>query len=292
MQINKREFSLELFCHCCLTLTLLSLLAVRAGLAAGEVPQNGKADDQHIVQRERVLADTNTLANAQKILSDIGKQPCSDKTSLVAKLIKVSRRKYNDAEVSTRFVDAIRVGLVAYPQSLLTLLSNNKYEVHLAPLVTICVPALKGKHPTGYAKEATYDTAGALFARKRKWIIVGEYSYRGKSLIPTPEFDHTVQHEVGHALDRLLGYPSHSSEFMECFNIDSKLMPAKRKQYLLYFLQRGSSGPQETFAELVASKYGDPLNQRAFHLPAAFPKCSALLDQLLPARESEVNNAE
>lgn len=292
MQINKREFSLELFCYCCITLSLLGLLSVRSSLAAGEESQNGTPDDKPIVQIERVLADTNTLANAQKILSDIGKQPCSDKTSLVAKLIKVSRRKYNDAEVSTRFVDSIRVGLAAYPQSLLTLLSNNKYEVHLAPLVTICVRALKGKHPKGYANEATYDTAGALFARKRKWIIVGEYSYRGKSLIPTPEYDHTVQHEVGHALDRLLGYPSHSSEFMECFNIDSKLMPAKRKQYLLYFLQRGSSGPQETFAELVASKYGDPLNQRAFHLPAAFPKCSALLDQLLPARESEGRNAE
>jgi hypothetical protein len=272
--------------HLCLTVTLSERPDSSLCFAHEAKTQSVNADNNLNNQLQCQPCDKQRFTRAKKILSNLVIQPCSDKEALVDKLIKLSN---NNIEVSSKFVDAIKTGLRAYPKPILTLLTNNKYEVHLGNLVTTCLPGLKGEHPKGYLSEdASYDTAGAVFARRKKWIIIGEYSYRGKDLIPTPEYEHTVQHEIGHALDKLLGYPSHSVEFIECYQRDSKLIPAERKAYLRYFLQRGYSGPQETFSELLASKYGDPLDTRTFHLSTAFPRCSALLEKLLPEAEKEV----
>lgn len=272
--------------HLCLSVTLFERPATSLCFAHEAKNQSVIADNNLNNQLQCQPCDKQRFTRAKIILSNLVIQPCSDKEALVDKLIKISK---NNIEVSSEFVDAIKTGLRAYPKPILTLLTNNKYEIHLGNLVTTCLPGLKGKHPKGYLSEdASYDTAGAVFARRKKWIIIGEYSYRGKDLIPTPEYEHTVQHEIGHAVDKLLGYPSHSVEFIESYQSDTKLIPAERKAYLRYFLQRGYSGPQETFSELLASKYGDPLDTRSFHLSKAFPRCSALLEKLLPEAEKEV----
>ncbi|MDQ5934654.1 MAG: hypothetical protein QG574_1960 [Cyanobacteriota bacterium erpe_2018_sw_21hr_WHONDRS-SW48-000092_B_bin.40] len=273
--------------HLCLTVTLFERPETSLCFAHEGKSQSASADNNLSNQLKCQPADKQRFTRARKTLSNLVIHPCSDKDALVDKLIKISNRN-NNIDVSNKFVSAIKTGVSAYPQAILNHLINNKYEVHLGNLVTTCLPTLTGKHPKGYlSEEATYDTAGAVFDRRKKWIIIGEYSYRGKDLIPTPDYEHTVQHEIGHALDTLLGYPSHSVEFIESYQNDRKLIPAKRKQHLRYFLQGGDSGPQETFSELSAAKYGDPLDRWTFHLSTAFPRCSALLEKLLPESETK-----
>lgn len=270
-------------CLHCLILVLLGLIDIGWCFAAEEreprvIPDTNFNDKQKCESRGKL-----ELQKTRKILFSLDLQSLATKEALLDKLIKIGPSIHTNSDVSCKFVDAIKTGLRAYPKQILALLTNNKYEVHLGRLVTICLPELIGRHPRGYrSKEATYDTAGAIFARRKKWIIIGEYSYRQKELVPTPEYEHTAQHEVGHAVDKLLGYPSHSAQFFECYQTDSRQIPINEKKYLTYFLQAGNNGPQETFAELLASKYGDPLNKREFHIQTAFPRCSAFVEQILP----------
>ena len=67
----------------------------------------------------------------------------SSKDALLDKLIRIEKTGLANSEVSSKFVDAIKTGLQAYPQPILSLLANIKYEVHLGNLVTTCLPKVR-----------------------------------------------------------------------------------------------------------------------------------------------------
>jgi hypothetical protein len=72
-----------------------------------------------------------------------------------------------------------------------------------------------------------------------------------------------LRHEHGHALDLLLaasGSPAfvaaHAKESLDLAAWTGRNLPPGVEDDILYFLQKGASGRQETFAELFAERFG------------------------------------
>ncbi len=66
----------------------------------------------------------------------------------------------------------------------------------------------------------------------------------------------TFRHEVGHAVDDVLGIPSQSKAFIKAYEEDVKNISIFDKDKIGYYLQEGRVGLEETFAEVYASLTG------------------------------------
>jgi hypothetical protein len=87
----------------------------------------------------------------------------------------------------------------------------------------------------------------------------------------------TVLHELGHAYDHLLGFPSRKEEFKYAYNSDLPGVPEQHRGILSHFLQPGQKGPSECFASLFACLYYEGSDRRLTALRADFPKSLALM---------------
>jgi hypothetical protein len=136
-------------------------------------------------------------------------------------------------------------------------------------------------------KNRTEDDVGALFFSARDWIIVGEERWQGNKFVPL-DYSNAIQHEVGHALDKYLGYPSQSPEFRKCHEEDlNKITPEMRLDLKPIFLT-GKRGRQETFAELFARKYRNRLTGGSLKVSTVFPSCERLLECMFPPTVSKM----
>jgi hypothetical protein len=236
-------------------------------------------DDTLLDRAHHPYRASYNLPDTRKILSDADRNCGAEKEQLIDGLIKIYPGKKGSSGVSAKFVNAIKDGLKVYPRSCIRLIALSGCEVHLSPIVTDSAPHLAGIHPAGYDEEDTWDNAGAVFTQG-KWITIAEYRYWRDKLVPTYDYKGTAQHEAAHALDRFLGYPSRSIEFIEAYESDRKNMSSAMRVANHYFMQESERGPAEVFAETLASKYGDPDNKRWMHASRVFPHCFALVEQI------------
>ena len=207
-----------------------------------------------------------------------------DSDQLIADLIKVNR---DDLVDSDRFVKQVKDGLKTLPHWLIYLLKRNNCEVHLVSKVTDAFPKSTNDQRIDGQKSSSHDYVTGVFSTSLKWIVIGEYYSQSNELKPNSSCAHSVQHEVGHALDYLLGRPSLSPAFMECYAKDRANIASGNHIKLEHYLQGGAPGLKETFAELVASIYGDPSDTRPLHLPLFFPATYEFLHRLLPRPEGD-----
>ena len=81
-----------------------------------------------------------------------------------------------------------------------------------------------------------------------------------------------VLHELGHAFDQLLKYPSRRVEFQALYEKEAPQIPTQYVKVLSYFLQPGQAGPRECFASLFACKYYSGNDDRLTALRTSFPQ--------------------
>ena len=95
-----------------------------------------------------------------------------------------------------------------------------------------------------------------------------------------PRLHINTLHELGHAYDHLLGYPSRKAGFREVYFQEALLVPQEHRARLAYFLQPGAKGARECFASLFACRYYRGDDRRLTALKASFPITFALVDRL------------
>lgn len=239
-------------------------------------------DDALMDRQHQPYRASHSLAVSTKLLADIDKH-CDDETDrLIDDLIVIYPGKKGASGVSRSFVSSVKEGLRVYPLELIALLRKSGCQVHLAPMISDAEPQLADRHPAGYADDETYDSAGGVFARGR-WIVIAEHRYWHEKLVPTFDFKRAAQHETAHALDRFLGEPSCSTEFAAAYEADRRAMCTAMRQAYAYYMQEGERGLKEVFAEMLASRYGDPAGNRWMHMTQVFPHCYGLMDQICPS---------
>jgi hypothetical protein len=140
-------------------------------------------------------------------------------------------------------------------------------------------PDLKGVHPRGWPAGMTWDTAEGLYSSREKAVNVTEF-YRPvgrKEFIRNSRAAGVVLHESGHAYDHALGRVSSTSPaFIDAYKDDVKYMPKTAKPGLRYFLQKGSAGRSEAFAETFAWTVGEKGSGRT-DLRLFFPRVAKLI---------------
>ncbi len=165
------------------------------------------------------------------------------------------------------------------PAPLSQVLSDGGIKVSIGDRLTTINPALKGQHPRGWPRGATWDSVTGVFSPGRDEIAVAE-TFRpiGQKIFEArtaEELRGTLAHETGHGIDRALGkiageyYESRNPDFVKAYKADAKgARAAKRARPLSfkydYYLQKGDAGPSEAFAEIVGeilngSRYGRPM---------------------------------
>lgn len=221
------------------------------------------------------------MPDTKKLLSDAYHKSSTEKDKLIDSMIKIYPGKKGASALSPKFVSLIKSGLAAYKRSFICLIAQNDCEVHLAPIVSDAEPHLAGVHPAGYDEYATWDNAGAVCTRGKS-ITIAEYRYWHNKLIPVYDCEFIARHEAAHAIDRCLGYPSLSTEFVEAYEIDRKNMSAGMREVNAYLMQEGERGLKEVFAEMLAAKYSDPQGKRWILTSTAFPHCQAVIEQIGP----------
>jgi len=150
-------------------------------------------------------------------------------------------------------------------------------------------PELKNVQPKGWAAGMTWENSEgvAQWGSKRVVIATHKKDLAG-DYVPTYRFRAAFYHETGHGLDLALGRPAPLEGFEfsaqktwdEAWTEDvAKLTPSQKLKFA-YYLQSGSNGPRETFAELFCNYNGETVTPGEM-LQDSFPNCKALLVKTL-----------
>lgn len=123
--------------------------------------------------------------------------------------------------------------------------------------ITDAMPELKGQKPRGWPPGSTWDAVDGAYSPSKKLIIVAEEveDQNGQWRKSNRTTDVT-RHEVGHAVDAALNYYSAHPDFGKVYQSDKAAVPTIDQKTLEYFLQPGTIGAEETFAEGIADLEG------------------------------------
>lgn len=127
-------------------------------------------------------------------------------------------------------------------------------------------------------EQLTNVSGGSEYETRNKRVIICERTSDGTRSDLT-RLHITTLHELGHAYDHMLAYPSRGSEFQEAYDSEAPRVPEKDRAVLSHFLQQGGKGRSECFASLFACRYYVGSDRRLTALKADFPGCFALMQR-------------
>lgn len=200
--------------------------------------------------------------------------------------------------VAAKTVAMVKRGLRTVPRAYQRELQEAGYKVLVCPTIVEAFPEMTREHPRGWSDDATWHNNNGVFKANIKTSVVAEkrLGLGGNSYIADDEIDKTAAHELGHAYDHFLGtyakeqhfvdqyeWFSHGNEFSQAYNFDAaKIAPTYRKK-LDYFLQPGTAGKEELFAQMFPLLYcGRPRPGSSDELFAqAFPHVLKVMSQSL-----------
>jgi len=146
--------------------------------------------------------------------------------------------------------------LVAIPVPILLFWKNGGGSVLVSPSVVEHDMRIQNTAPRGWGDDFDWKASPALTSGGQVVISSNRFdSKSGEYIDTTPELG-VVRHEAGHAIDYLMNNFTETDEFKHAYLLDSAQVPDEFRKRLDYFLQKASSGPQETFAELFCYRLG------------------------------------
>lgn len=126
--------------------------------------------------------------------------------------------------------------------------------------VTEAMPHLSGQGTRNTGDSRTWDQVHGIYDPISRRAVASEYIKFGSGYYR--QGDNAMLHEVGHAYDhataRVAPYTEFSSSkaFREAYKADVAALSPTQRRMNRYFLQRGPTGRDETFAELFAHTHG------------------------------------
>lgn len=188
----------------------------------------------------------------------------------------------NKGVVSNAFRLEIREALNSIPQPVRVALHKGGYSVVLCQSVPSAVPNARYQKVRGYSANTSWSEVAGMFDRRNKRVVLAEQGKEHGRLVTPERRLGILRHEVGHAFDNYLGNFSHSPAFKRAYESSVARIPAAERPYLSYYLQPGSGGIEETFAELFASCQGQGCDSTIDELlHRRFPALAAMINDIL-----------
>ena len=167
----------------------------------------------------------------------------------------------------------------ALPDKIKAALKAQGIEVSIGHGILDVAPQLKGITPRGWDPHLTWENAEGCYNPNDKKVITCETRISSSTgqAVKTHRFAGVLRHETGHAFDHALNYPSQDpgGAFHQAYDADVANIPGTMTPYLTYFLQTGSAGRSEAFAEVFAQAIGS--GSASVQLASYFPRCLALI---------------
>jgi hypothetical protein len=163
--------------------------------------------------------------------------------------IEVTSPTVENYNAQPGFYDQVKSEYYRLPLNLRQLLVDNKYVIATGHSIIDASPDLAKE--TSPELKGDYNHAEGLHLSGEKRILVVE-----KSKLPDDKWVENyepklaLRHEIGHAVDHLLGSPSQTSEFKDAYDKDSAAMSPATKKLIEYYQQKAPYGEMETFAQL------------------------------------------
>ncbi|MDE2105960.1 MAG: hypothetical protein KGL39_52545 [Patescibacteria group bacterium] len=142
--------------------------------------------------------------------------------------------------------------------------------------------------PRGWPADAEWKNVRGYYDPKTKQVVVAHehVDYFTKELKVTERLKGVLYHEAGHGLDAAIGGSSTAPRFAKAYAADVAAMSTDTKEAMSYFLQPGSAGPNETFAEVFANVLGQNTDQV---IADKFPEFAKTMGELFDALKRRNN---
>lgn len=153
--------------------------------------------------------------------------------------------------VSPGFSDQVISVINDLPSAVRVALEKSGVKIVLVKNVTDHAPTTKLLHPRGYEEGSSFDQVAAFYNGPFGQIVVSE-DHAGNNL------KEILEHEIGHAINtirggnlaRFFGGFSESDEFKRAYAMDQLAITNNMAVEARYYLQEGSAGRSETFAQI------------------------------------------
>ncbi|MBS2001494.1 MAG: hypothetical protein JST44_08305, partial [Cyanobacteria bacterium SZAS LIN-5] len=246
----------------------------------GKLVKERQENKDHSFKETSYDADGNKTVHEQNAKGEYTEQSFNGKGEAVSPLMYVNNN------VSPEFVQKVKDELARLQQAVRELLIHNNAAIAVTGKISDIDPAMAKQKPRGGEKGDTYDDLYGLEAQLKKngknseIAIIAEGTRSG----PNDDVEGTVRHEVGHAVDHLLKFYSHSADFKNAYDQDVAKMSREIKEQEKYFLQKGHhgiDGREEAFAEVVRAVTGDPSETRNAEVLKLYPKLAEIVRKRL-----------
>lgn len=168
-------------------------------------------------------------------------------------------------ETSDEFQEEVLDAMATIPDNVQQHVLDRGGSVDAGAFVTEVKPSLKGVTPRGWSQGSTWDEAEG-FANKNLAVVTElKRTSGGKTVVKSKRVPGVLRHEFGHVVDysggNILGQQvSQQQAFLDAYRKDVGTIldrvTEREKSKLAYYLQSGSAGPSEAFAESFGVLYG------------------------------------
>jgi hypothetical protein len=175
-----------------------------------------------------------------------------------------SEREWTPTTVSpvgAGFAREVSTAWTALPANFRNDLAKSGWQVQLAEFVVDAAPNLAEQAPRGWPSGMSWRQSDAVHLPGERRLIVAEKRVTAAgNVVHASRTQGVLRHELGHAFDVARGnrhrYLSASPAFVAAYQQDIAQIPSEAKGQLTYYLQPGSAGRQEAFAEALAVHLG------------------------------------
>lgn len=153
------------------------------------------------------------------------------------------------------------------------LLAEGRIRIVIAERMTDVDPSLSSERPRQWPRGTTWKDVDGAHLVEQNLLVVSEFTRAGR----TERAAGVLRHEIGHAMDDLLGNLSRSREFRESLMRDIARLTGQQRGANRYRLH-----PEEAIADLYAVlRGGAPNHDDTSMIGALFPRSMELLRQRL-----------
>lgn len=153
------------------------------------------------------------------------------------------------------------------------LLAEGRLRIVIAERMTDVDPSLSSERPRQWPRGTTWKDVDGAHLVEQNLLVISEFTRDGR----TERAAGVLRHEIGHAMDDLLGNLSRSREFRESLMQDIARLTGQQRGANRYRLH-----PEEAIADLYAVlRGGAPNHDETSMIGALFPRTMELLRQRL-----------
>ncbi|MBP9093923.1 hypothetical protein KBI23_23075 [bacterium] len=224
---------------------------------------------------------TQSQSNNEKLVPKLSAK------DIVERLVEVKPSAGKNPNVSPSFIRLVKDLVVAMPLPVLRLLLDQGARIVVVSSAVEHDMRIQNTAPRGWDSSFSWKESPALTQGSKVVMSQFRADSRSGEAVSTTEEIGVLRHETGHAVDYCLGQFSDSPEFKHAYALEAARVPDEHKQRLDYFLQKSSTGPSETFAELFCYSTGGETDagrkESGELVHKYFPQCELLMTKRLAA---------